>query len=107
MKRLRISSDIRQIVEQVVRLVNPLRIMLFGSVAAGRIGPDSDLDFLVVVSEKQQPDMVLDRLNTGVRRGAMPCDFMVVTPRTLRQHRNNPGLVYGEILKRGRIIYAA
>ena len=105
MKRSGISRDIRQVVEQVVRLVNPLRIMLFGSVAAGRIGPDSDLDFLLVVSGKQQPDKVLDRLNTGVRRGSRPCDFMVVTPKILRRHRNNPGLVCGEILKKGRLIY--
>ena len=48
MKHSRMSKDIRQVVEQVVRLVKPLRIMLFGSVAAGRASLDSDLDLAQV-----------------------------------------------------------
>ncbi|MHC4521608.1 MAG: nucleotidyltransferase domain-containing protein, partial [Planctomycetota bacterium] len=40
-----------EIVQRVVRVVQPRRILLFGSAARGRLGPDSDLDLLVIVRE--------------------------------------------------------
>ena len=101
-----LRKNIRQVAGQIVALVHPLRIILFGSAAEGRVGPDSDLDFLVVVPENARPDEITDRLNTGIRNRPMPCDFVVVTPSVLRRNRNNPGLVYSEILERGREVYA-
>ena len=40
-----------EIVQRVVRVVQPRHILLFGSAARGRLGPDSDLDLLVIVRE--------------------------------------------------------
>jgi predicted nucleotidyltransferase len=98
---------VRQVVDQVVNLARPDRVILFGSAAEGCAGPDRDLDFLVVVSEDRDVREVTDRLNVGVRPRPMPCDFVVVTPSVLRRHRRTPGLIYGEILKRGRKVYAS
>ncbi len=42
---------IPSIVDDVVSEVHPARIILFGSVARGEAGPDSDLDLLVVLDE--------------------------------------------------------
>lgn len=102
-----LQKNIRCVVDQVVGLVAPLRVVLFGSAVNGTVGPDSDLDFLVVVPDGQRPDIVADRLNTGLRSRPMPCDFLVVTPSVLRRNARTPGLVYGEILKHGREVYAA
>lgn len=106
MKACELKGIIRKTVEQIVDVAHPLRIILFGSAVQGKMRSDSDLDFLVVVSGEQQAEEVTDRLNTDIRRGPMPCDFMVVTDSALKKHRDNPGLVYGEILKRGKVIYA-
>ncbi len=38
-------------VDDVIRAVEPRRIVLFGSVARGDEGPDSDLDLLVVLDQ--------------------------------------------------------
>lgn len=92
--------------DQVVSLAHPKRVILFGSVAEGRAGPDSDLDFLVIVPEGRDVREVEDRLNVGVRSRPMPCDFVVVTPGTLKRHGRNPGMIYGEILRKGREVYA-
>ena len=100
------KEDVRQVVGQIVALSHPVRIVLFGSAARGQTGPDSDLDFLVVISKRQRTEEVTDRLNAGVRHRPMPCDFVVVTESALKKLRNNPGLVYGEILAHGREVYA-
>ena len=106
MNRKTLAVSIRQVVDQVVMLVHPAQIILFGSAAEGRVGPDSDLDFLVVVPEDQCVEELTDRLNMQVRNRPMPCDFLVVTRSTLDKHRDSPGLVYGEILTHGREVYA-
>jgi predicted nucleotidyltransferase len=107
MIRRQLQKDIQQVIDQVVALAHPRRIFLFGSGADGTAGEDSDLDFLVVTDDDQQPATLADRLNVHVRNKPMPCDFLVVTESALHRQRSNPGLIYAEILDRGRQVYAA
>lgn len=100
------QKSIRQVVDQVVKLADPLRVILFGSASTGAVGPESDLDFLVVIPDGQRPDKIVDRLNVGVRPRPMPCDFLVVTPSGLRRNAGNASLVYRDILKQGKVVYA-
>ena len=102
-----LNKNVKQVVDQIVRLVTPVRIILFGSAAKGQTGPDSDLDFLIVVQENCHTLSVIDQLYMGVRKIPMPCDFLVVTDSMLRKHRLNRGLIYHEILARGKEVYAA
>ena len=105
MTQLQLRKNVRQVVDQIVTLAHPRRVILFGSAAAGRVEEDSDLDFLVVVPENERPQELTDRLNMDVRNRPMPCDFMVVTQSVLDRNRDNPGLIYGEILTHGRDVY--
>ena len=106
MKRAQLRKNIRQIVDQVVALTRPRRVILFGSAARGVADDDSDLDFLVIVPADQHTEDLTDRLNIEIRNRPMPCDFMVVTESNLEKNRDNPGLIYGEILNKGREVYA-
>jgi len=105
MNRPRLDRSVGQIVRQVVALANPQRILLFGSANRGNPRPDSDLDFLVVVDDAAHPNEILDLLNTGAKRTTRPCDFLVATTKTLRRQRDNPGLIYAQILKEGQEVY--
>ncbi len=102
-----LRKHVHQVVDQVVALAHPRRVILFGSAVDGRVGPESDLDFLVVVPEDESVEELTDRLNMEVRNRPMPCDFVVVTQSILDRNRDNPGLVYGTILAQGREVYAA
>ena len=42
---------IEQLVRRIIEIVQPLRIILFGSAARGEMNPDSDIDVLVVMPE--------------------------------------------------------
>ena len=106
MTKRKLQHNIQQVLDQIVSLANPTRVILFGSAAKGNITHDSDLDFLVVIPNSRNREDVLDCLNKGVRRKTMPCDFLVVTAAALRRTRANAGLIYGEILKTGRELYA-
>jgi predicted nucleotidyltransferase len=43
---------LQELVRRVVDSVQPLRIILFGSAARGEMGPNSDLDALIVVTDQ-------------------------------------------------------
>ena len=43
---------LNELVRRVVDSVQPLRIILFGSAARGEMGPNSDLDTLVVMEDQ-------------------------------------------------------
>jgi predicted nucleotidyltransferase len=96
-----------RLVRQIVGLVHPLRIMLFGSAARGDMHPESDLDILVVMPEGTHRRETAQRLYRHVDGLGQPFDVIVATPSDLERHRDNPGLIYATILREGREIYAA
>jgi predicted nucleotidyltransferase len=52
-KRLTKQSAIQEITRRLVDYYSPVRIYLFGSEARGDAGPDSDLDFCVVLPDER------------------------------------------------------
>src|ERR1017187_6720718 len=58
---------IEEMTRRLVEFYRPVRIYLFGSEARGEAGPDSDLDFLVVVPD-HTPD---DCFRAGAARKAV------------------------------------
>jgi hypothetical protein len=61
------QQAIEEITRRLVEFYSPVRIYLFGSEARGEAGPDSDLDFLVVVSD----DAPEEKLRPGAGRRAV------------------------------------
>jgi predicted nucleotidyltransferase len=61
------DETIQEIARRLVDWYHPVRVYLFGSAARGDGGPDSGLDFCVVVGE-DAPDQIL---RPGARRQAV------------------------------------
>jgi predicted nucleotidyltransferase len=61
------EEAIRDITRRLVAFYHPVKIYLFGSVARGESGPDSDLDFCVVVADETPPE----RFRAGAWHGAL------------------------------------
>ena len=101
------SHVIDQLVERVVALVDPLKIILFGSAARGEMGPDSDVDVLVVMPEGVHRRKTAQHLYREIRGLGVPFDILVTTPESLEKHKDNIGLIYDTILEEGREIYVA
>jgi predicted nucleotidyltransferase len=102
----KIEPDVVQVVNQIVHLVHPKKVILFGSFAQGSQTDDSDLDFLIVVDDHCRPNQITDRLYSKIRHRLWPCDFVVTTATDLTQNANNPGLIYHSILEQGVELYA-
>ena len=96
-----------QMVQRTVRAVRPRRIILFGSAVNGTMGPNSDLDLLVVMPDgthRRRTAQAIYRSLVGV---GFAKDVIVVTETDLREHAQNPSLVLFSALKYGRELYRA
>ena len=75
-----------ELVEALVTRFDPARVILFGSVAAGSDGPDSDIDLQVVLDEA--PVVSRRKLMVEMRRVtrhiAAPHDLLITTRRRAR-----------------------
>lgn len=98
---------VRRLVERVVAEVDPLRVVLFGSRAAGTARPDSDVDLLVVVPDGSRPLSVMRRLYERVRDVGVAVDYVAATPSQLERYGDSVGYIYREALVHGREVYAA
>ena len=83
----------------------PRQIILFGSAARGEMGPDSDLDLLVV-----KPDVVHKRvLSAEIRRAlrglSASFDIIVATPEEIERYGDSPALIFREALREGKTLY--
>ncbi len=101
------SADFSSLVQQVVYIARPLKIILFGSAARGEAGPESDVDLLVVMPDGTHRRHAAQRLYRGIRHVGIPFDLLVATPSDLEKHRENNGLIYPVILREGIEVYAA
>jgi len=101
------EQKLQELTERIVKAVQPLKIVLFGSAARGEMGPNSDLDVLVVM-----PDGV-HRRKTGqfiyrhLRGFGFAKDIVVVTESDVAKHRSNPYLIIKPAFDEGRELYHA
>lgn len=100
-------SLLTDLIARIVRAVSPERIILFGSAAEGRMGPNSDLDVLVVKSGVYRRIDLMHAIRKELRGFGAAVDLVVARPEELDEHGDRPGLVYREALKSGRELFAA
>jgi predicted nucleotidyltransferase len=81
---------------------------LFGSAAQGNTNIHSDVDFLVVTKEEvESPRRESVRIRQALRGLSMPMDILVISENRLKELEDQPGLIYQEALRTGKVVYEA
>jgi predicted nucleotidyltransferase len=81
-----------KIVQRIVEVADPEKIILFGSAARGEMGPNSDVDRLVVKSDvyRRRLTQAIYMNLFGVGRAV---DVVVVTPEDIERYKDSGSLV--------------
>ena len=91
----------------IVDRFDPAKIVLFGSVADGTDGPDSEIDLLVVLDDAARPDR--RRLMVDLRRAtrdiAAPHDLLVSSVEDFARNQNSTGATEFEPARHGTVVY--
>jgi len=98
------SNKLTEVIRRVLEVAQPEKIILFGSAVRGKMGPNSDLDLLVVKSDvhRRRLAQAIYRHLIGV---GFPVDIVVVTPEDIDRYGNAIGLVLEIALREGRVVY--
>lgn len=97
-----------EIVRRLVKVYRPRCVYLFGSLARGTEGADSDYDFLVVLPDSAPRAKRRSRIGYealwGLPRSG---DIVVVTASYLVERAHLPASLAATVLREGKLLYAA
>jgi predicted nucleotidyltransferase len=104
----RLQSALPEIVRRLRQALEPAAIYLYGSVAYGEPGADSDVDLLVIVPESELTFHQRSALAYRALRGiGIPIDVQVYTRAEFESRAALPVSFERTVSTRGRILYAA
>ena len=99
-------EKVQMVVQRLIEVASPKKIILFGSYVRGDVTRDSDLDVLVVTShEVESPRRESVRLRNSLSDINMPMDIVVVPFTRFQTLRQKLGLIYREADRHGKVVY--
>ena len=96
-----IEQRVRAAVDEIVTATNPEQVVLFGSVARGTAGPESDIDLLVIGDPARHADG-----KRTCRRTGDEVDVFVTDRASAERYRYSAAYLEGIALGEGRTVYA-
>ena len=93
------------IVNRIVNVASPDKIILFGSHAYGTPNEGSDIDLLII----KDTDLPFNKRASEIRRSlrgiGVPLYLVVYTPSEVEKYKNNKFSFLGKIDQQGKVLY--
>ena len=97
---------VQQVIEKIVALAKPRKLILFGSFVQEKTHRHSDLDILIVTDDSiDSPRKESVRIRRALKGIHMPMDILVVPENKLEELIRTPGLIYREAVTKGKVVY--
>jgi predicted nucleotidyltransferase len=107
-KAMGVSSEVlAEVIRRIVEVAKPDKIILFGSAVRGEMGPDSDLDLLVIKSGEIDQSQLVGDIYLNLHGVGQAVDVILVTPDQVERYRNTHCLIIAPALREGKEIYHA
>ena len=97
-------KTLREIVRRIVETAQPEKIILFGSAARGTMGPNSDIDLLIVKDGVDAFDF-MGLIYKNLYGVDAAVDAIVVSSADVERYKDSHALVIKPALQEGRVIY--
>ncbi len=95
-----------ELLDPVVAYFRPRRVILFGSLARGEAGPDSDIDLLVVLDDDAPPEKLTLKAGFESRRSYhQSADIIPVREETYRRNARIAGTLSRAAALEGVVVY--
>ena len=103
------DKALEEITDAIVRVVDPERIIMFGSRARGEAVEDSDVDLLIVergpFGKDKSRRNELTKVERALIRFPVPTDILLYDVKEIERWRGSLNHVIGRALREGRILY--
>jgi predicted nucleotidyltransferase len=94
-----------RIIGYAVRVVDPERIILFGSWIRGANNLYSDVDLLIISSTTYRRSDLEMQISCYARETATTADILIRTPDEIEAAARNPSSFLGSISRTGKVVY--
>jgi predicted nucleotidyltransferase len=101
------KEKLNEIINRIVQVAQPEKIILFGSAARGKMGPHSDVDLLVIKRGEFHQGRLTGEIYMSLHGVGQAVDVIVVTPEQVEKYRNTHYLVIAPALREGKEVYHA
>ena len=98
---------LQEIIHRVVEVAAPERIILFGSAARGDMGPNSDVDLLVIKGGEYDQIKLTGDIYINMIGIDKAVDVILATPQQVERYRNINYLIIAPAIREGKEVYRA
>jgi len=98
-------EKIKEVIDRIVKNINPEKIILFGSYASGNPGEDSDLDILVIKEMKMPRYKRSREVKKHLRGMKIPIDVIVYTKKEVKEWKDTKTAFISQAIKQGKVLY--
>ena len=103
------EEELRNITDAIVRAVDPVCVILFGSRASGTARADSDVDLLIVEDRPFGPERSrleeIGRIMRSLIGFLVPIDVLVYSQEEIDRWRGSRHHIVGRALREGRMLH--
>jgi len=99
------TITLEEIVKRIKRVVEPDRIILFGSAATGKMNWDSDVDLLIIMPSCHNPGKMATEIRIALRGLRLAFDIIVMGTEQFEETKNVIGGISYPANKYGKVIY--
>jgi predicted nucleotidyltransferase len=97
---------LEKVIQRIVDVAAPEKIILFGSAVRGEMGPNSDVDLLVVKSGVHRRRLA-QAIYMNLFDVGQAVDVVVVSPEDIERYKDSFAVVIEPALREGKIVYPA
>jgi predicted nucleotidyltransferase len=105
------EDNIKQILEDITKKIvltcKPLKVILFGSTANGKMTKHSDFDILVIMKNGIHRRKTAQLIYRNIADIGFASDIIVVTEEDVKTYEKDEGTVIYPAIRNGKILYAA
>jgi len=100
-------TEAERVIEMAKRKISPSLMIVFGSVASGTAGEDSDLDLIIVKESDENSFIRGARARLALKDSSIPIDIIVYTPEEFEKDLSNKYSLAYEAVATGRIVHGS
>ena len=100
------QNTLDDIIGRIVEVAEPEKIILFGSAAKGCMGPNSDVDLLIIKDGQDALDLMA-RIYSRLHGVGAAVDAIVVSSEDVERFKDTHALIIKSALQEGAAVYEA
>ena len=101
------NALLEKIIDRIVSKFSPEKVIVFGSVANGTAGSDSDVDILIIMETELSYYRRSGPIRAAMRGIPVVTDMIVLTPEEYEKLKDDESSFASEISKTGVVAYEA